>query len=65
MAKRLYRDYGCVTAAGIIASEVVTVSESVGWAGTLEELDDVRGHLAPFGIQYTNDMLGMWERVAS
>lgn len=63
--KRLYREYGCVRAAGMIASEVVTESESVGWAGSLEELDEVRGHLAPFGIRYTDDMLGMWERVAS
>lgn len=59
MARR-YNNVVCD--AGVIASEVVTRGESRGWAGAIEERDEVARILAPFKIVYKDDFHGLWAR---
>lgn len=44
-----------------IVNEVVLTKKSVGWHGTLEELEELKTELIKYNIVYTHDMLGQWE----
>jgi hypothetical protein len=45
-----------------IAAEVVATGQSIGWLGTLAEVEALSGVLAQFNIAYTDD--GTWTYVA-
>lgn len=60
MTTRKYREVGVHNAAAEIASEVILRGRSVGWAGSLENLERVGEILRPFNIVYVCDMLGEW-----
>jgi len=45
-----------------ILGEVFRRGESSGWAGSLEERDELARALRPYNVVYTDDMAGTWER---
>lgn len=46
--------------ASSIAGEVVKSGKSEGWAGCLEDLDEVKSYLSKFNIAYVDDIFGKW-----
>lgn len=61
MSTRKYNDHGIKASAALIASEIILNGSSQGWAGSLEDKEAVEKALAPFGIRYTDDMVGEWK----
>lgn len=61
MVARKYREIGSSKqVAGIIASEVIESGKSYGWAGSLEELSQIKEILSSFNIFYVDDSVGGW-----
>lgn len=57
---RKYRDYGTQKAAGIILMDILNDDSSAGWAGSYQELEQMKEFLAPFNVTYQDDFNGIW-----
>jgi len=58
---RSYRQYCSPDEiASVIASEVILQQVSTGWAGDIEDKEQVEAILKPYNIVYTDDMFGEW-----
>ena len=57
---RKYRELGLQKAAMLILNEIFMDDSSIGWAGSYQELEDMKHFLAPFNIYYADDFTGTW-----
>ncbi len=56
---RKYRDH--ISPGTVILGEVFDTGKSEGWAGSIEEREQLQARLKPFGVIYTCDLRGTWK----
>lgn len=56
-----YADYSTKSAAAMILSDIALNRKSTGWAGSLENLEEMKVVLKPFNVAYVCDFTGTWE----
>jgi hypothetical protein len=61
MQIRKYKNFSVIQAATLISSEVINNNKSIGWSGSVEELEAVKVMLVKYNIHYIDDISGEWQ----